>query len=269
MIKVAVVTCVYKRAPVFELFLKSFLAVKDEVKPDWQLDLFMAGSLEDDEDVKQVVQRFSGKDLPGWATWIEHANLPLGAKWNALLPYAENYDYILVAGSDNVFNAQLFHVYKPLVQAGYDYLGLLSFYIYDVLTNRLLFWPGYQNNRKGEPHGGGRLIHNSIIKANNFKLWDDEKNSSLDLSATTRLSKTARNPKFLHSGPNRIYYVDIKSDVNICPYASFEGQRISPRVLIPLEVYDDLMLLHEEYKLKIMKGEVKIPPRQLIRQRLR
>lgn len=254
-ISIAVITCVYKRADVFELFLKNFLAVRRQVSADFDLHLYVAGSVTDDFSVFGVFNKYAADN--DCIHWHEHPNLPLGAKWNSLLPLVKNFDFVLVVGSDDIFNAAIFNIYKDYIGKGAQYIGMLDGYFYDLLTDRMLFWSGYTGARRGEPFGAGRMVSMEQIKRNGYQLWDNHLNKGLDLGMQRRLYGCYR--EMLHSHSTGIIVADIKSDQYINAFNAFSGFRMSPRMLMEFEIYADIVRLHEDYKTKILQGKVIIP----------
>jgi len=212
--------------------MENFIAVKEQVKHTWNLQLYVAGHPSESPTVYSLFEKYKDDSMK----WIKYPNLPLSQKWNALLKQIKDCEYVFITGSDDLFNAQLFHTYYPLVQAGHDYLGLLSSYFLELATMKLILWKGYTNHRRGEPDGGGRLIRTDIIARNNYKLWDDRLNKGLDGSMTRRLA-IADKPKFIRCEEHGILFVDIKSGFNICPFSSFEGESMDVEILKELPAW--------------------------------
>lgn len=240
MIKIAVITTAYKRPLILDLFLKNFITVQEEVKEWCELKLYIAG----DEEIN-----YGNTD---GCTFIRFENNPLGMKWNSLLEFTKAADYNLITGSDDIFNAQLLHSYKPYICSGYDYLGLLdSYYYYIYYPDCMRYSEGYKGARYGEPDGGGRLIHKSILEKVNYKLWDDELNSGLDLSMTNRIKPFITKSKFLNGKENGIYFIDIKSDVNITHFNDIKCPTIpkdeATAILKSFSIYEDIMKTHKIY----------------------
>jgi len=241
MIKIAVITTAYKRPLILDLFLKNFISVKRDIKEWCDLQLFIAG----DEEINY------GK-VEG-CTFIRFENKPLGKKWNSLLDFTKGFDYNFVTGSDDIFNAQLFESYKPYIYSGYDYLGLLdSYYYYIYYADCIRYSEGYKGARQGEPDGGGRLIHKSIIEKLRYKLWDDEIDSGLDWSMTKRIKPFITKSKFLNGKERGAYFIDIKSDVNITHFNDIKVDPIptdeATKILKSFSIYEDIMNVHEIYK---------------------
>ena len=246
MIKIAIITTAYKRPLILDLFLKNFIAVQNEVKEWCELSLNLASSY---EDFMQIDRKLFSEGM----SFVEHENLPLGLKWNESLKHHRGYDYALIVGSDDIFNAQLLESYKPYCYANYDYIGLLdSFYYYIYYPDCMRYFAGYNGERQGEPDGGGRLIHKSILENVNYKLWDDELNSGLDLSLTNRIKPFVKKSKFLVGADKGIYFIDIKSDVNITHFNDIKCPTIpiheATKILKSFSIYEDIMKTHLVYK---------------------
>lgn len=246
MIKIVIITTAYKRPLIIDLFLKNFIAVQEEVK-DWcELSLVCALGLGEFTQIEESYKQFVNFKI--------HENFPLSKKWNHAVAKCKMYspDYILTAGSDDIFNAQLLHSYKKHIDDGCDYIGLLdSYYYYIYYPDCMRYSSGYTGERQGEPDGGGRLIHKSILEKVNYKLWDDELNSGLDLSMTNRIKPFIKKSKFITGKEEGIYFIDIKSDVNITHFNDIKEPTIptdeATKILKSFSIYDDIMKTHKIY----------------------
>lgn len=214
-----ILTACYKRIEVFNIFLQYL--------PNYPLAV-----IGDEREHYDLL-----KQLRPDAHWIEYWNQPLGAKWNYGLKISQAwaYDYVMILGSDDIFTPGLWEHYKkamePFLDGGH-YFGLLDFYFTDFARTK--YCPGFQHNRKGEPHGAGRMIHRSILEKLNWELWDNNINSGLDASMTERL-KTIPNLK------NRSHFfrckdigeiaLDIKSGGNIQAMEDYDGEWIDTKII--------------------------------------
>ncbi len=153
--------------------------------------------------------------------YFDYSNKPLGAKWNYGLQQAKHIDfeYLLITGSDDIFSPGLIEF---LAEKRVHYAGLLDFYFYDIERDLLKYCPGLRYNRKGEPHGAGRIIHRSVLEALGWRLWDDHLNSGLDASMTRKFLKLDISAFFTHI-PKGMYAVDLKSSDNIHTIEEYNG----------------------------------------------
>ena len=117
------------------------------------------------------------------AEWVQHENDPLGKKWNTGFKYAEKYepDGILFVGSSDWIDYHWIQ-YAENYLDDYGMIGKKDYYMADITngTLRLCHWLGYNDNRKNEPIGIGRLLNKEFLKSINYKPFDDNKNSSMD-----------------------------------------------------------------------------------------
>jgi hypothetical protein len=117
--------------------------------------------------------------------YIEHANNPLGAKWNAGFKACNKPDcesVLFVGSSDWISNSYLKLVKKHLNK--YDIIGVAGCHFVDVAeSKRLVYWSGYPEGlRHNEPIGIGRVLSIEFLKRINFKPFDSNLNAGLDWS---------------------------------------------------------------------------------------
>lgn len=129
-----VLTCVFERPHVFELFLLHFpnnqqlCVVGQKTDPCYELLLKMRPE----------------------SFWVDSDNKPLGKKFNNGLKAlkAFKWDYLTILGSDDVLTPGLWD-YIEQKKGQYHYIGLLDYYFTDL--ERVRYFSGHQANRKGEP----------------------------------------------------------------------------------------------------------------------
>ena len=109
-----------------------------------------------------------------------------------------------------------------LVDKKVHYAGFLDFYFYDTERDLAKYCPGMKYNRKGEPHGAGRILHRSILESLNWVLWDDKLSSGLDASMTKRL-RTLDITTWFGNIPEGMYAVDLKTSDNIHRIEEYPG----------------------------------------------
>jgi hypothetical protein len=117
--------------------------------------------------------------------YIEHANNPLGAKWNAGFKACNKPDcesVLFVGSSDWISDSYLKLVKKHLNK--YDIIGVAGCHFVDVAeVKRLVYWSGYPEGlRHNEPIGIGRVLSIDFLKRINFKPFDGNLNAGLDWS---------------------------------------------------------------------------------------
>lgn len=118
------------------------------------------------------------------AHWVTYKNIPLGAKWNRAFQEAEQFDpdACLFVGSSDWMSDNWIWQMRPYLN-DYDLTGTLGCHFIHLNDQpRLVYWPGYNNSRKGESIGIGRMISRRMLDRMQFKPFNDRMDSSLDHS---------------------------------------------------------------------------------------
>jgi hypothetical protein len=234
--KILILTTAYGRPKVFVSFLKYYLRIK---KAYPQIECLVVNS----EGVLENMCNVAGVHYLSWK------NRPLGGKWNAGLRYAKNleWDYLLIMGSDDITNTEIFDTYERWAIADYDLIGFKDAYFYDMPTKNLRYWSGYENQRKGEPTGAGRLIKRSVIEKLNYELWDGTKEKYLDSSMTKKLRPLKLKYKVLSLRETGDFLMGIKSAGNITAFSQkfkkVKGKSISMDIFKKHLPEDEIKLL--------------------------
>ena len=168
--------------------------------------------------------------------FIRYKNLPVGDKWNTGLRMIKeidlDFDYILISGSDDIYSASLFQRYFKLMAEGVHFVGLLDFYFYDIRKGVLKYFGGHHADRKGETQGAGRLLHRNVLDALEWELWDDHRNSELDLSLTRRLDNIGNlKRRVINLRAEGLVAVDIKDGENIHSIEKYRGKYVDKDIL--------------------------------------
>lgn len=160
--------------------------------------------------------------------YIEIENRPLGRKFNAAVSMAfqDLVDYVMIMGSDTFFMPTLWDQYADLIRIGEKYVGIRDLYMWDWNNNDARYWEGYSGERFGEPIGCGRLIHRTLIHGS---LYDDNRNVSLDASASRRLPQ----PTLISCYQDLL--VSCKEELSITPITNFPGAvQVDHTMFLPL-----------------------------------
>lgn len=213
-VRIAVATCIWQRPALTEIVLRHYRRMADQVAGVVDLRLICVGS--EGEASRALAER------AGWS-YVEHANMPLGAKWNATLPGVRtaDADAVLIVGSDDLVNAAVVRGYAEALKEGGRYLGLLDLYFLDQPTGRMLHWRGYTGQREGETAGLGRCIHRDYLEFVGWKLWRDELEFGLDRSMHERLAPlltdAGRAPerRAFRCGERGMMALDVKTRTNM------------------------------------------------------
>jgi len=153
--------------------------------------------------------------------YIEYPNEPLGAKANACLRAMRGHvDYVLNLGSDDLISNSLMQWFVKLMKEGYDLIGIRDVYFYERFRNRLIYWPGYTDRRRGESLGLGRVLSAKLLDTFDWEMWDEDINMSLDWSMTQKL-KGLTNKKIISIKETNTFAVDIKDGDSMGEFKTF------------------------------------------------
>ncbi len=150
---------------------------------------------------------------------VFHSNNPLGAKWQAGVDYARQFDpsHIVITGSDDLLSTGFFKKYCNEF--------VIGFWAWYVWNNNKLFHLQYLPL---QPLGGGRVYPASVLNTIDWKIFDIKKEKCLDDHAWKVLHgqylKTVK-PEILAVKGNWAVMnpVDLKHK-NIKLLATYEGQ---------------------------------------------
>jgi len=146
----------------------------------------------------------------------------LGKKINDGLLFAENleYDYIMNAGSDDLFHPNLIDLYLPFMELQLPFFGLSGVYFYENGSEPFLF-EYYNGNHLV---GAGRMIHRTVIQSvvkEHGGLYPEDICRSMDTFSAIRILAKGTKQNVIYSG-DFPYVVDVKSEVNINSFANIE-----------------------------------------------
>jgi hypothetical protein len=232
--KLVVVSTVWKRPALTQRVLSWYRDLKEDVSDEMRVELLAAGS--EGRTSRRLVESC------GW-DYVEAPNEPLSGKWNRVTLAAKDYaaDALMVVGSDDLVNKNC------LVKAGASmgfasFFGLLDLWFLALDRRpRLGYWPGYDNNRLGEPHGLARTFRSDLLDEMGWCFWPNEPGArnALDRAWHSRVCASSSLGMFVckmsHIGA---YAVDIKEgdSSNICSWSSFKYSQ----VLTGAEIWESL-----------------------------
>lgn len=217
-IKPCVVTGMWKRPEVFEIFGKHYQEIG--------IDVIVAGS--EGKVSKKQAEKFG-------FIYLERPNQPLASKMNATIEEAMKRDYthVICVGSDDLLSKELIDEYIELIKRGYDFIGILDLYFYDMVSGKASYWGGYRDkSRVRHSAGAGRVLSRKILKTWNNKVWDDSLSQYLDTAMQNRLAASTL-PQYVFSIKDKgLFAVDIKSDVNMTPFELWDNTSyIDPSII--------------------------------------
>jgi hypothetical protein len=166
----------------------------------------------------------------GWI-YVEAKNQPLGAKWNVGMARVRklNPDGVVIVGSDDWLNANVFIHHIRALEDGMLMAGLIDIYFLYWKTMKTLHFGGYTHDRLGETLGLGRCLSREALQAVKWRPWWPRLNRGLDLSMTKSLRKAlpglkerTRNTRLSDIDACAI---DVKTPVGICKFHSYVGSK--------------------------------------------
>lgn len=180
-LRIGLLTCLWQRPALTDVVLSHYAALRAAVAPDIELLLLAVGS--EGPASRGLAERHG-------FVYVEHANQPLGAKWNAgAEAFREmSVEALLIVGSDDLLDRPYVEHCAAELRGGARFVGPKDMYFFDQATRRLLYWPGYTGVREGETTGLGRCIHRRYLEAVGWRLWEDGLESGLDRSMMNRLA---------------------------------------------------------------------------------
>lgn len=213
--KVLLISAIYKREEITELFFKNVQVMINSTK-NYDVQVLIVGS--EGEKSKKLTEKYG-------FNYIEHVNAPVSKKFNSLSINAKKYDpdYVVLFGSDDVMSPNFLN--STILEMEYkkiDLLGFSDLYFYDTLTDDLVYWGGYTNGRK-DPIGCGRVFSSKVLEKLNWKLWGNyNQNRGLD-GITANLVKRHFDFNNYKMSDLGIKIVDVKSDFNITNFKLYKN----------------------------------------------
>lgn len=213
--KIAVIIPVWKRNAVFELCVEQ-LNVFCEKNTD-KADIMVIYILSVD-DPEVLIHQNTIKQSTHKSLTIYSDNNKLGQKINDAVIMADkmDFDYIMNAGSDDLFHPKLISLYLPFINLEVPFFGLSSVYFYQ--PGKCSFRYHYYNNK--HLVGAGRMIHRSVWKKvfNRFGfLYTPEICRGMDTHSANNIKSVGFEGVFVNDN-HFPYIVDVKSDVNITDF---------------------------------------------------
>lgn len=223
--KLVILTCLWKRYLLTNLFLKAVNRLRRDTVALYDIDIVGVGSR--DTTMERLCNKYD-------VHYLDRPNAPLGQKWNAGLQFARSLDpeSILILGSDDILSSNVLAYYSDFSDQGFNFIGLKDLYFLQLKTNRLIYWPGYTNHRTGEAIGVGRMLKSKVLDGVGWKLWENNLNKGLDGSMTDRLKHLHLKTKVLSIKKNDLFALDLKTDINITCFESYRGTTLQSQMTL-------------------------------------
>jgi hypothetical protein len=226
-IKPCIVTGMWKRPEVFKIFGQHY--------KDLGIDVIVAGS--EGKRSKELAESFG-------FIYLERPNQPLADKMNATITEGlkRGYTHFICVGSDDLLTKDLVDEYKRLIRLGYEFIGVLDFYFYELETGKASYWGGYRDRKRfRNTCGAGRVLSRKLVESWNGKVWEGQR--YLDSSMQQKLA-TSDLPKYVFKLKDKgLFAVDIKSKTNLTPFSLWNNSS-----------YINGQILENEFCLKRNRG---------------
>jgi hypothetical protein len=220
--KIAVITPMFQRHDVFELYIKGVEALR---RDGVEIIPCISGS------EKGISRQLAGKMRN--SRYIEISNEPLAEKTNAALRLGSDCDYFLNLGSDDVIHPEAFSIYLDLMKQGFDFIGVTDFYFYDLQSKQALYWAGYtEDYRRGCTCGAGRVLSRKFVEDHNWHIWENKHSLKLDNSMDEKLRNYNGMSCLFSLKEHRVFGLDIKSDSNMTPFMQWDNSNFIESKLI-------------------------------------
>lgn len=195
--------------------------------------------------------------------YIQRANRPLGAKFNALVQHMieeqPDFDYFMEWTSDNCVTSGFVKAFHAALKSGADVAYTDAFYVTTLeRTNGLIFSGGNSNV--------GRITKGSVIRkafAKHGELYSTYRNTRLDVSMLSLVKKYTRDIVCVDRGDTPML-LDVKDVLSMHSFDSYKGRG---RKIVPLigdfpeyEKHNELWRKQQEKLGPIKSGSTSAPP---------
>lgn len=153
---------------------------------------------------------------------IQHKNNPLNEKWNAGLSYLKDVDFdaVILAGSDDYFDTDFLNFAKDNCLK-YDMIAFKDMYFEQ--DGAFYYWKGYNNHRKGEPAGAGKIYSKKFLNKIKYNLFPTRSDKGLDGQSWTIVNFMRAKTLVTTLKENGLFLCDVKDGQGITPLHSIGG----------------------------------------------
>lgn len=229
--KIAIITAMWRRPHVFDLFGINTNKLISECS-EHEIQVFVAGSEGDTSRSQAHEYDFN---------YIEHPNQPLYAKFNAATRLAGEWhpNYVMVMGSDDIMDLKMLRNYYRHMDKGVDLIGSLGWYFYDINKDFAYLWNGYAEKwNKGMTCGAGRMLSRKLMEALNWEPWQPQVlGEGMDRTMERRLKQIPHTRAAIAMGEGM--GLGINSEVNITNKSSIKNtiripsEQVKKRFILP------------------------------------
>ena len=152
----------------------------------------------------------------------KYRNEPLSYKWNMAIRTLEQLDFdaVILLGSDDYID-EAFLRYVERTIPDFDMIGFKDIYFQN--EGALYYWSGYNNNRKGEPCGAGKVYSRKFLECIKWNLFDIARDRGLDKISWQRVKDAKAKIHITTLKENGLLLVDIKDGEGMTPLNKLRG----------------------------------------------
>jgi hypothetical protein len=200
----AIVTAVHGRREVTQMFVDHYR--------DWDVLKICVASTDDD------VQFMRDN---GWHV-VQHENRPLGAKWNAVIRFALEFEWeqLIQVGSDDLMNPKYLNFANHVA-----FGGVKTLYFWEKESGECMKYT-YVGNRKDYILGAGRVMSRYVVetvwKETEGELFPNHYNKGLDSGSELHIKLSGFKPELIQLPYPMI--VDVKSGENIWSFKTLKDR---------------------------------------------
>ena len=153
---------------------------------------------------------------------FQFPNEPLSQKWNGCVRSIRNVDFdaVILLGSDDYFDESFLDFVKSKVGT-FDLLGFTDLYFEEGWD--MYYWAGYDNHRKGEPAGAGKVYSKPFLEKIDYNLFPGSGNHSLDGISWRKCKSAMANIVTASLRENGLHLVDVKDGQGMTPLRSIKN----------------------------------------------
>jgi len=219
-LKIVTFTPVWKRPEVFEICLKGLKRLKEYDPERFDITPFFIVS----ESIAAKMVMDYGFDF------IYSQNQPLGAKKNVGLDYVyDNYDfnYIMEIGSDDLITNDFLDFIEPWFKDRVPQITPFDVWFVDSATGKTAYWTTEMVLGLGRSISKGAIAK---VKKRGLPMWQPEGKRGMDTFSWRTLAKVGITNTLIK--PEKIYTLDIKSEVNINDITPFTPHEMTYQELL-------------------------------------
>jgi hypothetical protein len=152
------------------------------------------------------------------------------------------WDAVLMMGSDDIIDSRLLDSFISNLENGFEAVGILDCYFYDLNYNISIRWPGYPyyHHRHNEPAGAWRLYSRKAIESVGYSLWDST-HGGMDAHSWEKVKKKNKVNAITMKGNGMA--IDLKDNYSMTPVTAFDYL-----VKVSRQEQDDIIQLVNKYR---------------------